>query len=343
MITSLLLLAEKGLLPDSIIRIGIRMLLNKRLVSLVTGNSEKDQKLKQNFIAAMDKSPVALLPELANEQHYEVPSKFYDLCLGNNKKYSSCYWSKDTLNLNQAEKVALKKTSDHAKLKDGLKILELGCGWGSLTLWMAKKYPKSSITAVSNSASQRAYILLQAKQKKLKNVKVITCDMNNFKTTEKFDRVVSVEMIEHMRNHRELFSRIANWLKPGGLFFMHIFVHRCQPYLFEVKDKDDWMSQYFFSGGMMPSEDLPLYFQNKLTIEKQWSWSGKHYEKTANAWLDDIDGSRDKALDVLEEIYGKNEANKWLQRWRIFFMACAELWGYKNGSEWRVSHYLFKK
>jgi len=343
MITSLLLLAEKGLLPDSIIRIGIRMLLNKRLVSLVTGNSEKDQKLKQNFIAAMDKSPVALLPELANEQHYEVPSKFYDLCLGNNKKYSSCYWSKDTLNLNQAEKVALKKTSDHAKLKDGLKILELGCGWGSLTLWMAKKYPKSSITAVSNSASQRAYILLQAKQKKLKNVKVITCDMNNFKTTEKFDRVVSVEMIEHMRNHRELFSRIANWLKPGGLFFMHIFVHRCQPYLFEVKDKDDWMSQYFFSGGMMPSEDLPLYFQNKLTIEKQWSWSGKHYEKTANAWLDNIDGSRDKALDVLEEIYGRNEANKWLQRWRIFFMACAELWGYKNGSEWRVSHYLFKK
>jgi len=146
-----------------------------------------------------------------------------------------------------------------------------------------------------------------------------------------------------MRNHRELFSRIANWLKPGGLFFMHIFVHRCQPYLFEVKDKDDWMSQYFFSGGMMPSEDLPLYFQNKLTIEKQWSWSGKHYEKTANAWLDNIDGSRDKALDVLEEIYGKNEANKWLQRWRIFFMACAELWGYKNGSEWRVSHYLFKK
>ncbi|MDG2252077.1 MAG: cyclopropane-fatty-acyl-phospholipid synthase [Methylophilaceae bacterium] len=343
MITILIKIAEKNLLPDTLIRYGIRSLLKKRLHSLSKGTSEERQKIKQNFINAMDESPIALVPELANEQHYEVPAEFYNLCLGLNKKYSSCYWDKKTNNLDQAEKLALKKTCNHANLKDGLSILELGCGWGSLTLWMAKHYPKSSITAVSNSSSQRTYILSQAKLRKLKNIEVITCDMNIFKTNKKYDRIVSVEMIEHMRNHRKLFANISRWLNPKGKFFMHIFVHKSQPYLFEVEDKDDWMSQYFFSGGMMPSEDLPLHFQDKIKIEKQWTWSGNHYENTANAWLKNIDKNNIKAIQSLESVYGKNDAKKWLQRWRIFFMACAELWGFNDGDEWRVSHYLFKK
>ena len=343
MITTLIKLAENKLLPDPLIRFGIRNLLKKRLHLLLKDTPEERQKIKQDFINAMDKSPIALVPELANEQHYEVPAEFYNLCLGRHKKYSACFWEEQTNNLEQAEKLALKKTCSHANLENGLSILELGCGWGSLTLWMAKNYPKSSITAVSNSSSQRAYILSQAKLRKLKNIEVITCDINTFTTNKKYDRVVSVEMIEHMRNHRKLFEKISGWLKHKGMFFMHIFVHKSQPYLFEVQDKDDWMSQYFFSGGMMPSEDLPLHFQDKLKIEKQWSWSGVHYEKTANAWLDNIDKNNKKAIQTLESIYGKNDAKKWLQRWRIFFIACAELWGYNDGDEWRVSHYLFKK
>ena len=222
-------------------------------------------------------------------------------------------------------------------------VLELGCGWGSLTLWMAKQYPKSKVTAVSNSSSQRLYILEQAKKRKLKNISVLTEDMNTFNPKDKYDRVVSVEMIEHMRNHKKLFQKIASWLTPDGLFFMHIFVHKTQPYLFEVQDEDDWMSQYFFSGGMMPSEDLPLFFQEDLKIIDQWSWSGKQYEKTANAWLANIDSNKEKVMKTLEKIYGKNNSKKWFQRWRIFFMSCAELWGYKNGNEWKVVHYLFKK
>jgi cyclopropane-fatty-acyl-phospholipid synthase len=343
MITTLIKLAESKIFPDFLIRFGIRFLLKKRLNSLLKDTAEEKQKTKQDFINAMDKAPIALVPELANEQHYEVPAEFYNLCLGLNKKYSSCYWDKKTNNLDQAEKLALKKTCSHAKLEDGLNILELGCGWGSLSLWMAKNYPKSSITAVSNSSSQRSYILSQAKLRKLKNIEVITCDINNFKTIKKYDRVVSVEMIEHMRNHRKLFANISGWLNPKGMFFMHIFVHKSQPYLFEVQDKDDWMSQYFFSGGMMPSEDLPLHFQDKLKIKEQWTWSGEHYQKTANAWLDNIDKNNLNTIKTLEHIYGKNDAQKWLQRWRIFFMACAELWGFNEGDEWRVSHYLFKK
>ena len=343
MISLLLSLAEKKILPDCLIRFGIRSLLVKRIDSLKNDSPEKHQESKQGFINSMDNSPIALVPELANEQHYEIPSKFYDLCLGKNKKYSSCFWKSSTENLNQAEHLSLKLTCQHAKLTDGLDILELGCGWGSLTLWMAKNFPKSRITAVSNSSSQRTYILNQAKLRKLKNINVITCDMNDFKTNQRFDRIVSVEMIEHMRNHRSLFSSIFKWLKPKGLFFMHIFVHRSTPYLFEVKDKDDWMSKYFFSGGMMPSEDLPLHFQDKLTIDEKWVWSGQHYEKTANAWLQNIDKNEAKAIAILEDIYGEKNAKKWLQRWRIFFMSCAELWGFDKGNEWKVSHYLFKK
>ena len=343
MIKKLIKLSESQLFPDCLIRFGIRQLLKKRIVSLVGQDTEINHRHKMNFIEAMNKSTIALVPELANEQHYEVPSKFYDFCLGKQKKYSSCYWTDKTKNLNQSESEALELTASHVNLKDGQLILELGCGWGSLTLWMAKKYPKSKITAVSNSKSQKLYILNEAKKKKLKNIKVITEDMNVFDTKEKFDRVVSVEMIEHMRNHKKLFKNIASWLKPRGMFFMHIFVHQSQPYLFEVEEDDDWMSQYFFSGGMMPSKDLPLYFQDQMKLISQWDWSGTHYEKTANAWLENLDKNKTRVLPILKETYGEKDGEMWLQRWRIFFMACAELWGFKGGSEWRVGHYLFRK
>ena len=343
MISFLIKLAEKKLIPDFIIRQGIRNLLKKRIQSLVSNNSEKNIQNKIQFIEEMNLSSIAVLPELANEQHYEIPEEFYKYSLGKHKKYSSCYWNEKTKNLDEAELLSLKLTSQHAQLINGLNILELGCGWGSLTLWMAKQYPKSKITAVSNSSSQRLHILEQAKKRKLKNISVITEDMNTFNPKVKYDRVVSVEMIEHMRNHKKLFQKIASWLKPDGLFFMHIFVHKSQPYLFEVQESDDWMSQYFFSGGMMPSEDLPLFFQNDLKIIDQWSWSGVHYEKTANAWLKNIDLNKNKVMPVLEDIYGEKDSKKWFQRWRIFFMSCAELWGYENGKEWKVVHYLFKK
>ena len=343
MIKLLIKMSENQLLPDCLIRFGIRHLLKKRVASLVCQDTEINHRHKMNFIEAMNKETIALVPELANEQHYEVPSKFYDYCLGKHKKYSSCYWTDKTNNLNQSESEALALTASHANLKDGQLVLELGCGWGSLTLWMAKKYPKSKITAVSNSKSQKVYILNEAKKRKLKNIKVITQDMNVFSSQEKFDRVVSVEMIEHMRNHKKLFKNIASWLKPKGMFFMHIFVHQSQPYLFEVEGDDDWMSKYFFSGGMMPSKDLPLYFQDQMKLLSQWDWSGTHYEKTANAWLENLDKNKTRVLPILKETYGEKDGEMWLQRWRIFFMACAELWGYKKGVEWRVGHYLFQK
>ena len=343
MINLLIKLAEKQLIPDFAIRYGIRALLKKRIDSLVSTNPEENTQSKIDFIHKMNASKIALVPELANKQHYDIPASFYKHCLGRHRKYSSCYWDENSKNLDEAELISLKLTSQHAELANGQNILELGCGWGSLTLWMAKEYPKSKITAVSNSSSQKAYILEQVKKRKLSNISIITEDMNKFNPKPTYDRVVSVEMIEHMRNHRQLFKKINTWLKPGGLFFMHIFVHKSQPYLFEVEESDDWMSQYFFSGGMMPSEDLPLFFQDDLKIIDQWSWSGIHYEMTANAWLKNIDLNKNKVMPVLKDIYGKNDSKKWFQRWRIFFMSCAELWGYENGKEWKVAHYLFKK
>ena len=343
MISLLIKLSEKQLIPDFAIRYGIRTLLKKRLDSLVSNNPETNIQDKIDFIHKMNSSKIALVPELANKQHYEIPANFYKYCLGRHRKYSSCYWEDNTKNLDEAELLSLKLTTQHAKLTNGQNILELGCGWGSLTLWMAKKFPKSKITAVSNSSSQKTHILEQAKKRNLNNISIITEDMNNFNPKTRYNRIVSVEMIEHMRNHGRLFKKINTWLKPGGLFFMHIFVHKTQPYLFEVQDEDDWMSQYFFSGGMMPSEDLPLFFQEDLKIIDQWSWSGKQYEKTANAWLANIDSNKEKVMKALEKIYGKDNSKKWFQRWRIFFMSCAELWGYRDGNEWKVVHYLFKK
>jgi len=334
---------EQGYVPDRVIRAGIRRLLKQRLDEIDAGDVEAAARRIEHFVAEMDASPVALVPELANEQHYEVPADFYALALGRRRKYSSCYWPDGVTSLDGAEEAALAMTCERAGLRDGLDVLELGCGWGSLTLWMAEHYPASHVTAVSNSHSQRAYILAQAAERGLRNVEVITEDMNRFASARKFDRVLSVEMFEHMRNYRALFERIHSWLEPGGRFFLHIFVHRAVPYAFVDSGPSDWMSRHFFSGGIMPSDELPLRFQEHLRLVQRWRWNGQHYEKTANAWLAAMDQRRAAVWPILEQTYGANAARQWWMRWRIFFMACAEMFGYRRGQEWWVAHYLFER
>jgi len=334
---------EQGLVPDGVVRAGIRRLARRRLAEIRADDAEAAAGQLEAFVSEMQRSPVAFVPEKANEQHYEVPAGFFEVALGRHRKYSACYWPHGVASLDDAEATALAATCERAGLADGQRILELGCGWGSLTLWMAAHYPNARITAVSNSVSQREYILGEAARRSLRNVAVLTSDMNRFDIGGRFDRVVSVEMFEHMRNWRELLARVHGWLEPGGRFFMHVFVHRSVPYAFEVRDESDWMSRHFFSGGMMPSDDLALRFQQHLDLVRRWRWDGTHYEKTANAWLANVDARRDEVLPILAFTYGSAAAEHWLQRWRIFFMACAELFGYDRGQQWWVSHYLFER
>ena len=333
---------EQGLVPDRVVRAGIRRLLQQRLAEIEATDSANAADRMSAFIEMMDQSPIAPIPEKANEQHYEVPAEFFAEVLGLHRKYSCCYWPSGAQTLDQAEAAALRATCERAQLADGLRILELGCGWGSLTLWMARHYPRSQVTAVSNSHSQRLYIESQARALGLENVEVITADMNDFEIDAGFDRVVSLEMFEHMRNYRALFERVHRWLVPGGLFFMHIFCHRLVPYEFVDRDSSDWMSRYFFSGGIMPSDDLPLHFQDHLRLNRRWRWDGRHYEKTLNTWLARMDERKQSVMPILRGTYGE-EADAWWVRWRLFFMACAELFGYNDGQEWWVGHYLFQR
>jgi cyclopropane-fatty-acyl-phospholipid synthase len=303
----------------------------------------QNSRCERRLLEKLRAGPIAISVDAANEQHYEVPAEFLGLVLGTHRKYSSCWWPEQVARLDDAEEAALSATARHAALAPGQDVLELGCGWGSLTLWMAARFPTSRITAISNSRSQRHYILGEAARRGLGNVRVLTADMNVFETEQRFDRVVSVEMFEHMRNWRRLFGRVHGWLRPGGRFFMHVFCHRSTPYAFVEDGPSDWMSRYFFSGGMMPSDELALRFQGPLHLVERWRWDGTHYEKTANAWLTNLDARRDQAMPVLAATYGDADAAQWLQRWRIFFMACAELFGYREGQEWWVSHYLFER
>jgi cyclopropane-fatty-acyl-phospholipid synthase len=334
---------ERGRIPDAIVRAGIRRLCEQRLLEIHAGDAGDSARVAEEFIHALRTAELAPVPERANEQHYEVPAEFFVHVLGPHRKYSSAWWPEGVDDLAAAEALALATTVERAQLADGQRVLELGCGWGSLTLWMARRFPASQIVGVSNSASQRAFILARARAEGLENVEILTADMNHFRHTGGFDRVMSVEMFEHLRNWPAMFARVKDWLLPGGLFFMHVFCHRSTPYAFVDTGESDWMSRHFFTGGMMPSDDLATRFQDDLRLLQRWRWDGRHYEKTANAWLANLDAQREQLLPLLAATYGPPQAALWLQRWRMFFMACAELFGYRDGQEWWVGHYLFER
>ena len=336
-------LAESGTLPDWAIRLGIRRLDAARLSTENRGGDpERQRKAKNHLIDELRRSPVAIETQKANEQHYEVPAAFFKYALGKRVKYSSAYWPTGVETLDGAEEAMLALTADRAELADGMEVLELGCGWGAFCLWAGETYPHMRVLAVSNSRRQREFIQNRCRERGIGNVEVLTGDMNEFDTKKRFDRIVSVEMFEHMRNWANLLAKTAWWLKPGGKFFLHIFTHNRFAYPFEVEGEHNWLGRYFFTGGIMPSDDLPLYFQDHLALDHHWTLNGRHYEKTAEAWLQNVDANRDAIVSVFKECYGQDAA-LWLQRWRIFFMACAELWGFRKGREWLVSHYRFRK
>ena len=335
-------LLDKDIVPDWIIRIAIRRFNRMRLREQTEPTPELQRNRLESFVEELRCSEIALNTGEANEQHYEVPTRFYELVLGARRKYSCAYWPAGVDTLNAAEDAMLSLTAERARIADGHRILDLGCGWGALSLYLAEKFPNSQITGISNSRTQRQFILDQAAKKNLKNVDIITANMVSFDTSEKFDRIVSVEMFEHMRNYERLLERISKWMKPDALLFVHVFSHSRFAYPFAVKDGTDWMAEYFFTGGLMPSDDLLLHFQKHVTSIDHWLMSGVHYEKTGRAWLELLDGNKQEILTEFRSVYGQ-EAVARLARWRIFFMAVEEVWGFAGGKEWTVSHYLFER
>lgn len=333
---------ERGAVPDVFLRAGIRRLVRTRLEEIHASDAEAAAARAEDFVAGLRAAPIALVPEKANEQHYEVPAAFFGHVLGRHRKYSCAWWPAGVGTLDEAEMAALDATVLRAELMNGQRILELGCGWGSLTLRMAERFPGSRITAVSNSHSQRLHIVREAARRGLHNVDVVTANVAEFDPGRRFDRIVSVEMFEHLRNWPEMFARVARWLEADGRFFMHVFVHRATPYAFEDRDAGDWMARHFFSGGMMPSDDLALRFQADLEIVSRWRWDGTHYARTAEAWLANMDARREALWPILAETYGHAQAALWWNRWRLFFLSCAELFACDGGQQWWVSHYLFK-
>jgi cyclopropane-fatty-acyl-phospholipid synthase len=336
-------LLEKNIFPDFLIRAGIRILLQQRLDEENRGSLENNKAHLLKYIEELKKSPIAIATRDANEQHYEVPTEFYKLCIGKRLKYSGGLWDKNADTLDKSEEAMLQLSCDRAELKNGHEVLDLGCGWGSLSLYIAEKYPKCKITAVSNSKTQKEFIDSVCKEKGFKNLQVITADMNVFTTKKKFDRLMSVEMLEHMKNYEILFEKFSSFMKEDALFFVHIFTHKTYAYAFEARDESDWMAKYFFTGGQMPSDDLFHYFQKDLTLKNHWIVNGTHYQKTSEAWLAKMDENKEEIMPIFENTYGKENAVKWWVYWRVFYMACAELWGFRGGEEWLVSHYLFQK
>ncbi len=331
-------LVEKGYVPKPLLRRGIRRLLDARLREQVERHLPDRRSALAAFVEHMRASDIAPVPEKANEQHYELPPQFFERALGPRLKYSSAYYPTASSTLAEAEEAMLALTCERADLVDGQDVLELGCGWGSLTLWMAERYPASRIVAVSNSAPQRRFILDRAAERGLTNVDVRVHDMNDLDAPGRFDRVVSVEMFEHMRNWERLLQRVSTWLKDDGRVFLHVFAHRRFAYPFEVQDDTDWMSEHFFTGGMMPTPDLVELLDVPFVVDERWIVSGEHYARTSEDWLRNTEAHRDEVLALFRETYGADQAVRWYHRWRVFFLACAELFGYADGSEWVVAH-----
>ncbi|GLC36220.1 hypothetical protein PLESTB_001367300 [Pleodorina starrii] len=336
---------EAGIVPDFVLRFGIRYLLSVRVSEVP---KDLNARLRQitAFVDELKQMPIAINTAEANEQHYEIPTPYYLLCLGSHLKYSSCLYLTPRDSLEQAEYNMLDLYCERAQLAPGQRVLELGCGWGSFSLFAAARYPASTFTAVSNSATQKAFIDEEARKRGITNLQVITANVVDLEAPgDLYDRVVSIEMFEHMKNYQKLLGKVSRWLQPGGKLFVHIFVHRSMPYHFEVTSEEDWMSKYFFTGGTMPSLDLLLYFQDDLTIRNQWYVNGRHYSRTLEDWLVRHDRHRRAVLTILDGAYkgSKDSASVWYHRWRIFYLACSELFNYNGGEEWGVGHYLFEK
>lgn len=333
-------IAEKYFLPRWVLGQGIRRLLKMRLKELA--KNAADPNFMPRFLEQLKNSPLALETQAANTQHYEVPSEFFDLALGKRHKYSSCYWDATVKNLDEAEERMLWLVVNKAGLKDGMRVLDLGCGWGSLSLFISEFFPNCRVTGLSNSAIQRQWIMQTAKEKSFSNLTILTGDINTIEISEQFDRVFSIEMFEHLRNYQALFKKIRSWLSPQGQMFVHIFCHRQTPYLFETEGEDNWMGRYFFTGGIMPSFDLFESFGEDLFVKEKMFLSGRHYEKTAFAWEENMLLHQNEILKIFDRVYGKDDAVRWFHRWRIFFLACAYCFGFAKGSQWGVGHYLFE-
>ena len=328
---------ETAPVPDMLSRLAIKALVARTSRSL----NQSTAGSVHVFAEAMSGHPLALHTDAANRQHYEVPADFFGLVLGPQRKYSCCLYEGIAATLPQAEELALATSARNASLADGQSILELGCGWGSLTLWMARQYPNASILAVSNSSSQRAHILDAAARQGSTSIRVVTADMNDFSTLERFDRIVSIEMFEHMSNWRKLLERMRTWLAPGGRAFVHVFAHRAAPYRFDNESQDDWIAEHFFTGGIMPSHRLMYAFPDLFEVEEAWRWSGENYARTADDWLINFDHHADRIGTILAPVYG-DETQVWLRRWRLFFLATSGLFRYRNGSEWGISQYRIR-